>query len=244
VNDESLFLLENSKADGESNNDDQSPFLSIVPVEKIRQQVVESYIFAQHFVQEQQQNFVLDRKTITTMILSFLASMIGFIGVAVVSLGGIVVVSCPLWLPVVLVTLPLWLPLMIFTSPVWLSVTATLFFCLAGACAFVLSIAFFFVWPEEWLPGKDSSVIVAWFLHHRDAATIGIAKIQAKILLYAAGVGPAADAVFVILDRLDVQALVTKLKQVDWEDLGTKVKGGQVQDIQRVLFEIAGSMFH
>ena len=245
VNDERLFHRENSQtANKEANEKDQSKFGSVVPVEKIRQQFVDSYIFVQHFVEDQKQNFVLDRKAVTTMILSFLASVVAFFGVALASLAGILVVSCPLWLPVVLLTLPLWLPLMLFTSPVWLSVTATLFACLTGTCLFVLSIAFFFAWPEEWLPAKESSHIVAGFLYYRDAATIGLAKMQAKFLLYAAGVGPAADTLFIILDRLDVQALVKKLQQVDWEDLGSKVRRGQVQDIQRVIFEIARSMFH
>jgi len=244
VNDARLFQIENSETTNtEADEHDQTKFLSIVPVEKIRQQFVESYIFVHHFVEDQKQNFVLDRKAIATMILSFLASIAACLGVALASLGGLLVVSCPLWLPVVILTLPLWLPLMLFTSPVWLSVTATLFACLGGTCAFILSITFFFTWPEEWLPAKESSSIVTGFLHYRDAATLSLAKVQAKFLLYAAGIGPAADVIFVVLDRVDVQALLKKLQHVDWEDLGTKVRRGQLQDIQRILVEIAQSMF-
>ena len=245
VNDARLFHIQDSQTTNtEANENDQTNFLSIVHVEKIRQQFVESYLFVHQFVEDRKQNFVLDRKAIATMILSFLASIAAFLGVALASLGGILVVSCPLWLPVVLLTLPLWLPVMLFTSPVWLSVVATLFACLAGTCAFILSITFFFTWPEEWLPAKESSSVVSGFLHHRDAATMALAKFQAKFLLYAAGVGPAADVIFVVLDRIDVQALLKKLQHVDWEDLGSKVRRGQMQDIQRVLVEIAGSMFH
>ncbi len=238
VNDERL-LLPHENNDSEK-TDDRS-FLPIIPVQ-FQQKAIESYSYVHGFVQDQHNNFVLDRKTITTMILSVIASVLGFIGVAITSLGGLAILSCPIWLPVALLTLPLWLPLMLFTSPVWVTAIATLFCCVLGTCAFVLTLAFFFTWPEEWLPSKESSNIVCWYLKQRNTATVALAKLQAKFLLYAAGVGPATDAIFVIMDKVDVQALTTKLQHVDWKDMGRKIQRRELNDVRMILFEIFASL--
>jgi hypothetical protein len=210
----------------------------------IQQRAIHTYYHVQDFVQDTKESFVLDRKAITTMILSFLASVLGFIGVTVALIGGLALVSCPIWLPIALLTMPLWLPLMLFTSPVWVTATATLVVCGLFTCGLVLSVLFFFTWPADWLPAKESSDLVAWYLRQRDAATMALAKFQAKMLLYAAGVGPAADAMFLIMDKVDVQALINKVQSVDWKELGERVKNGELQEIQKVLFEIAASLIH
>lgn len=250
VDDERVFLLttsptnnDNAQASSERKYeiDGAHPFLHILPTE-IQQGATQCFDFVHGFVHEQRKNFALDRKAITTMILSFVASVFGFIAVGLASLAGIFLVTSPLWFPLSFITLPLWLPLLLFTSPVWISVGATILACAVGASVFLLSVAFFFVWPEEWLPDKESSEIVAWYLRQRNIATLWLAKMQTKFLLYAAGVGPAADAAFLVLEKIDVHALVSKLQKVDWDDLGSKIKHGQIGDIQQVLFELAKSL--
>lgn len=240
VNDERLLLPEPN--DSGPNNVDKS-FLPIIPV-SIQQQAIDTYVHLHDFVQDQQKNFVLDRKAITTLILSFLASAVGFIGVAIAAIGGLLVVSCPIWLPIALLTVPLWLPVLLFTSPVWVTVLATLTFCVVGTCSFVVAVAFFFTWPEEWLPAKESSAVVNWYLRHRDMATLAVAKLQAKFLLYAAGIGPAADAIFVVVDRIDVQAFTAKLGQLDWKELGNKIQNGEIHEVTTILLQIAASLIH
>jgi len=233
------LLLQNSDKDAEIL--EETSYLPIIPAD-IQKHAIYTYYHVHDFVQEKQKNFVLDRKAITTMILSFLASVLGFLGVVAASIGGVAVVSLPIWLPIALLTLPLWLPFMLFTSPVWVTATATIIGCVLTTCGFVLAVAFFFAWPEDWLPSKESSEIVGWYLKQRDAATMALAKLQAKFLLYAAGVGPAADAVFIVMDKVDFQALVNKLQRVDWKDLGQKAQNGELSEIQKILFEIAGSL--
>lgn len=240
VNDERLLLLQNND-EGDKEEEEERTFLPIIPID-IQQRAIHMYYHVQDFVQDTKENFVLDRKAITTMVLSFLASVLGFIGVTIASIGGLAVVSCPIWLPIALLTLPLWLPLMLFTSPVWVTATATLVGCGLSTCALVLSIIFFFTWPADWLPAKESSDLVAWYLQQRDAATMKIAKLQAKVFLYAAGVGPAADAVFLIMDKVDVQALMRKVQSVDWKEVGKQVKNGELHQVQKVFFEIAASL--
>jgi hypothetical protein len=242
VNDERLLLPDPNDSSSETKNADQS-FLPIIPV-SIQQQAIDTYFHVHDFVQDQQKNFVLDRKAITTLILSFLASAVGFLGVAIASIGGLLVVSCPIWLPIALLTAPLWLPVLLFTSPVWVTVLATVACCVVGTCSFVVAVALFFTWPEEWLPAKESSDVVQWYLRHRDTATLALAKLQAKFLLYAAGIGPAADAIFVVVDRIDVQAFTSKLGEVDWKDLSNKIQKGELQEVTSILLRIASSLIH
>ena len=210
----------------------------------IQQQAIDSYIHLHDFVQDQQKNFVLDRKAITTLILSFLASAVGFLGVTIATIGGLLAISCPIWLPIAFLTAPLWLPVLLFTSPVWVTVLATVTFCAVGTCSFLVAVAFFFTWPEEWLPDKESSDVVHWYLRQRDMATLALAKLQAKFLLYAAGIGPAADAIFVVVDRIDVQAFSSKLGQVDWKELGNKIQNGELQQVTSIILQIASSLIH
>lgn len=229
------------KESTDSTGDDNVPFLPLVPVH-MQRAMLETFSNAQSFVEESYKNFVLDRKSITSLVLCCLASFIGCITLFFIAFGGLAVVTCPLWVPVALVFSPLWFPIMLCTSPVWVTAGVTVLgCCLCSGLALLVTI-FFFVWPEEWLPSKESNGLVKGYLHQRDHATRTLAAWQAKIVLYAAGAGPAADALILILERIDLQNMVQNMQKVDWADLGKKVQKMELHEVQETAFKLFRSL--
>ena len=218
-------------SDGDSTDDANSTQIQIVPISSVLSSPPKPHepqsIFAK---------FTLNRETITMAglavaggIMTTLTGTICFIGLAAFA-------SSPLWLPLLLITSPFWLPFAFFTSPLWVSVVAIGAICLLWA-AFFAVLAFgtflFFSWPAKWLP-KDSDRS-KWFLCQRDRATLALVKLQAKIVLYAAGVGPLADAAFAITDRIDLVELQRALSDFDLAQFAEDVKKMDIGEIQGAL---------
>ena len=215
--------------------------LGIIPAD-VQRYAVDTFVRVQGFCVDTQETFVLDRQAMTTAIFLVLASVVVGCMCVLLGAGGLAAVTCPLWIPVALLTSPLWIPLTLLSSPVWMTAGVTVL--VGGACggSAVLLVLFFFTWPEEWLPHRTHCAPVHVYLRHRDAATVWLAKLQAKFWLYAAGVGPAADAVFVVLDKVDVSALATKLQTVDWPALGQQLQKMELHQVQETLIDIISSL--
>ena len=210
--------------------------MQIVPTSSVRGKQQQMILAPQSKPHESQSifaRFTLNRETTTIAglavaggITTTLAGTICFIGVAAFA-------SSPLWLPLLLITSPFWLPFAFFTSPLWVSAVAIGAICLLWAALFAV-LAFgtflFFSWPAQWLP-KDSDRS-KWFLCQRDRATLALVKLQAKIVLYAAGVGPLADAAFAITDRIDLVELQKALSDFDLAQFAEDVKKMDIGEIQ------------
>ena len=177
--------------------------------------------------------FKLKRESITIAGLAIAGGIMTTLTGTVCFIGLAAFASSPLWLPLLLITSPFWLPFAFFTSPLWVSAVAIGAICLLWA-AFFAVLAFgaflFFSWPAKWLP-KDSDKS-KWFLCQRDRATLALVKLQAKIVLYAAGVGPLADAAFAITDRIDLVELQKALSDFDLAQFAEDVKKMDVGEIQ------------
>lgn len=224
--------------DDDSVADINSTQMQIVPKSSVRgKQQQQMILFAPepnpHESQSIFARFTLNRESITIAglavaggIMTTLTGTICFIGVAAFA-------SSPLWLPLLLITSPFWLPFAFFTSPLWVSAVAIGTICLLWT-AFFAVLAFgtflFFSWPAQWLP-KDSDRS-KWFLCQRDRATLALVKLQAKIVLYAAGVGPLADAACAITDRIDLVELQKALSEFDLAQFAEDVKKMDIGEIQ------------
>lgn len=189
------------------------------------------------FIQEQKENIGLNRTTATAMALALLACFFALLSCVLAFLGIILLLSCPIWFPILILTRQWWVPFLVWSSPVLISVIVLLFVLAIATFILFVSVLFFFIWPEEWLPSKDESTVVAYFLYYRDRATINLAKLQAKSLMYAAGVGPATEVIFFFYGKY-FEALIVKLQQVDWKEIRSRVKRGRILDIPRVLYDI------
>jgi len=153
--------------------------------------------------------------------------------------GGVALVTAPLWLPVAIVTSPVWMLTLLVSSPVWVTLLVIAVFLAVSSTTVIGSVVLFFGWPEEWLPAKQKNcAIVVWFLETRQTVEVCLIKWQAKLLLYAAGVGPAADAAFLILDRIDLKAVRQRLAAVDLE----KLKQLDVSEFQALVLEAVQSL--
>ena len=180
--------------------------------------------------------FALNRETITIAGLAIAGGMLTTFTGTICFIALAAFASSPLWLPFLLITSPFWLPLAFFTSPLWVSAVAIGAICLLWA-AFFTVLAFgtflFFAWPAKWLP-KDSDKS-KWFLCQRDRATLALVKLQAKLVLYAAGVGPLADAAFAITDRIDLVELQKALSDFDLAQFAEDVKKMDIGEIQAAI---------
>ena len=149
--------------------------------------------------------------------------------VVLVTLALLVLVVLPCASCVALVTSPLWLPLALFTSPLWIPLAALAF------CIFWLNVAvalaLFFFWPREYMPeGRRTESI----MQSREWARRKLLVLQARLLLYSAGVGPIADLAIMIAERLpdleqiratlDIEKLRAKLQRLDAQQLRELVK--------------------
>ena len=81
---------------------------------------------------------------------------------------------------------------------------------------------------------KDSDK-AKWFLYQRDKTTLSLVKLQAKLVLYAAGVGPLADAAFAITDRIDLVELQKALSDFDLAQFAEDVKKMDIREIQAAI---------
>lgn len=184
---------------------------------------------------------IANRQTITTTVLSIIATTVLLCMCMLLCFGAVILVTSPLWFPVALVTAPLWIPMLLFTSPLWLTIlVGTVISCGCGS-VIALVVFLFLAWPEEWLPAsktKQKGTLVHSNLQCRDSATRSLLRIQAKVLTYAAGVGPAADSVFLVLDRLDLEQFVTQLSAVDWTDLMHDVQSFNLPQLQGKLAQV------
>ena len=177
--------------------------------------------------------FTLNRETITIAGLTVAGGIVTTLTGTICFIGLAAFTSSPLWLPLLLITSPFWLPFAFFTSPLWVSAVAIGAICVLWAALFAI-LAFgtflFFSWPAKWLP--DDSDRSKWFLCQRDRATLALVKLQAKIVLYAAGVGPLADAAFAITDRIDLVELQRALSDFDLAQFAEDVKKMDIGEIQ------------
>ena len=180
--------------------------------------------------------FTLNRENIMIVGLAIAGGMLTTFAGTVCFIGVAAAVSSPLWIPLLVITSPLWMPLAFFTSPLWVSAVAIGAICLLWA-AFLAFLALgtflFFAWPAKWLP-KDSDK-AKWFLYQRDRATLTLVKLQAKLVLYAAGVGPLADAAFAITDRIDLVELQKALSDFDLAQFAEDVKKMDIGEIQAAI---------
>lgn len=143
-------------------------------------------------------------------------------GGAVVMVTLAVVVFSPIWIPAAVLSSPI----LLITSPLWLTLVGLGIFLTVSclSCGGIgLAVFVFFLLPAEYLPSESTAA--ATFLNWRDRATVLLVKLQAKIVLYAAGVGPLADAALAILDHVDLQQLQDFVEHLDWETV--------VQNVQR-----------
>jgi len=182
--------------------------------------------------------FTLNRQTITSAGLAVAGGIVTTLTGTICFIGLAAFASSPLWLPLLLITSPFWLPFAFFTSPLWVSAVAIGAICVLWA-AFFAVLAFgtflFFSWPAKWLPDPKDSDRSKWFLCQRDRATLALVKLQAKIVLYAAGVGPLADAAFAITDRIDLVELQRALSDFDLAQFAEDVKKMDIGEIQAAI---------
>ena len=180
--------------------------------------------------------FTLNRETITIAGLTVAGGIVTTLTGTICFIGLAAFASSPLWLPLLLITSPFWLPFAFFTSPLWVSAVAIGVICVLWAALFAI-LAFgtflFFSWPAKWLP--EDSDRSKWFLCQRDRATLALVKLQAKIVLYAAGVGPLADAAFAITDRIDLVELQRALSDFDLAQFAEDVKKMDIGEIQAAI---------
>lgn len=180
--------------------------------------------------------FTLNRENIMIVGLAIAGGMLTTFAGTVCFIGVAAAVSSPLWIPLLVITSPLWMPLAFFTSPLWVSAVVIGAICLLWA-AFLAFLALgtflFFAWPAKWL-SKDSDM-AKWFLCQRDRATLALVKLQAKLVLYAAGVGPLADAAFAITDRIDLVELQKALSDFDLAQFAEDVKKMDIREIQAAI---------
>lgn len=141
---------------------------------------------------------------------------------------GILLVTSPLWI----LSSPIWVPVGLISSPLWIPVALFL----TGCLCFGGSIFVFFALPEEWLP--SSHKLVPQFVKLRQSVEGQVLKYQAKVVLYAAGVGPAADAVMMAWDRIDLESTQRRLAQVDWN----KVQNLEFGELQGLVMEAARAL--
>lgn len=184
-----------------------------------------------------------NRETLLVAGIGIVISLLVIAGGAASFLALLALATAPVWLPIVILTTPLWLPIAFLTSPLWISGAAVVACCAACALFFaVVSFAtfVFFAYPAHWLP-QDSDTC-KWLLYHRDRATIALVKIQAKIVLYAAGVGPMADAIFVVVDRIDLADLQRALKDFDLKEWTDNVRQMDVAQMQAAIIAAVRSM--
>ena len=174
----------------------------------------------------------LDRKTITTFILSVLAVFQLLAVAAACCIGLVGLITSPLWLPIVMFTSPIWFPILLLTCPLWLTLTVILCATVVFWTVLVLVVLLFFAWPADWVPPNAT-----WLLRHRDTATTALIKFQAKLILYAAGVGPLADAAFVILDRVDLVAISNMLQEFDVQEWTVHLRQMDLKQLQETLLQ-------
>jgi hypothetical protein len=182
----------------------------------------------------------LDRKTITTAILSLLALFLSMAVATACCICLVGFITSPLWLPLVIFTSPIWFPILLFTSPLWLTLTVLLCATVVFWTTLVFAVLLFFVWPADWLPRNSSTA--TWLLRQRDTATVALIKLQAKLVLYAAGVGPLADAAFLILDRVDVVAISKTLQEFDVQEWTDQLRQMDLQQLQVTLMQALWSI--
>lgn len=180
----------------------------------------------------------IDRELIT---IAGLVIMVGIV-TALAGTAGITILAAiataPVWIPIAVLSCPLWLPLAFFTSPVWVSAGTLLVFCALWIAflAVLAAIAFlFFSWPAKWLPDPEESHRSAWFLCKRDESIAALIKLQAKMILYMAGVGPLADAALAIFDRIDLVELQKALNDFDLAEFSDSVKRMDIKQLQGAL---------
>ena len=180
-----------------------------------------------------QSRFVLDRPFIMSCIITAIVfcTAVGcmFIGTVLV----VALISSPLWLPLTVVTSPLWMTTLFVSSPVWVTILVITAVCLICTTVATSTLVLFFAWPEEWLPSPQGNTVVCTFLDTRKCIEMHLIKFQAKFLLYCAGVGPAADTAFLIIDRVDINAVRERLSKVDIE----KLKQLDPSELQTLIFE-------
>lgn len=184
--------------------------------------------------------FTINRKTITTGILSVITT---FLFMAMATAGCIFLVALltsPLWLPLVIFTSPVWFPILLLSSPLWLTFSVLLCATVAFWTILIVAVLLFFAWPAEWLP--QNSTTTTWLLRRRDAATIALIKLQAKLILYAAGVGPLADAALMILDRVDLVALQKTLQEFNVQEWTDQLRQMDLQQLQATLMQALWSL--
>jgi len=223
-----------SSSEQPSAEDPASGFSPSVWLDSALQQATTVLQTVQLQVDQAQKRLTWDRPLVMTCLLAILAAVLA---VAVATLGGmgaVALVTCPLWLPVAVLTAPVWLCVLLVSSPVWVAVVLAVGAAVISGTAVVL----FFGWPQEWLPSPKQNRTVAGFLDARQRVELYLIKAQAKLLLYAAGVGPAADAAFLIIDRIDLRAVRQRLSEMDLE----KLKHLDVSELQSLLLEAVANL--
>ena len=199
-------------------------------------------------VEQTQKKFTWDRPFVMTCLLATVVILLSLGVLTLLGFGGIVLVTSPLWLPVAVLFSPLWIPAMLLSSPVWVTLGVVAALATISTVSVTTLIVLFFAWPEEWLPGGNSEKMsprlgtaqrshyhpaVAGFLRTRQAVEAYVRKVQVKLLLYAAGVGPAADVAFGIADRIDLGAVRDRLAQVNVQ----RLKQWDVSELQALVLE-------
>lgn len=170
------------------------------------QQVTLTWQEIQTRLEDTKAKFVLNR----AFVMNF--GLVGASCLILCTFGGLLVTS-PLWIPVMLISSPIWIPVGFLSSPLWIPAILFLVFSFMT----FISIFVFFALPTEWLPRNHP--IVRKFLRVRQSVETRLIKWQAKLLLYMAGVGPAADALFLALERIDLQEAQQRLSEVDWQKM-------------------------
>jgi hypothetical protein len=188
----------------------------------------------------QQHELIVDRKTVTTGLLSVVCVSLCFLVMSFCFVGGIALLFSPLWLPLVVITSPFWVPLLVLTCPLWLTSLVLVGGFFLVSTTVLSAIVLFFVWPAEWLPTDNDTS--KWFLQKRDASTMALVKLQAKLMLYAAGVGPLADAAFLVLDKVDIGALLTTLQEIDVVKLTSQLQNMEFHEIQAAILQALWSL--
>ena len=194
-------------------------------------------------VEQTQNKFSWDRPFVMTCLLASVATILSLGVLAILGFGGIVLVTSPFWLPIAILFSPLWIPVALLSSPVWVTLGVVAALATVSTVSVTTIVVLFFAWPEEWLPAGKSAQssyhpAVSSFLRTRRTVEGYVKKVQVKILLYAAGVGPAADLVFGIADRIDLGVVRDRLAKVDVQ----RLQRCDVSELQALVFEAVRAM--
>ena len=192
-------------------------------------------------VQSSQPSLALTRENIFWAGIAVFVAAFCIVGSTSILLIVATLVFAPLWIPLVVISSPV----LLITSPVWLTTVCLVIFVTFSTvsfCLFAFAIFVFMMVPAKYLPPTEESKFAATFLRLRDRVTVALVKLQAKIVLYAAGVGPIADVAMTVLDRIDLHQLQDFVTRHDWQGMVENLQSTDPKEIPGAIVNLVRSI--